>query len=1065
MTAWLIGSAMALRRLVVAAVVAVLGLGVVQLQNAPVDVYPEFDATQVEVQAEALGLSAQEVEQLITVPIEQDLLNGVPWLRSITSRSLPGLSAIDLVFEPGTDLYQARQMVQERMSQAKALPNVGTPPAVIQPTSSTSRVAMVGMRSASVSLIDMSVLARWQIRPRLMSIPGVAQVSIFGQQDRQLQVQVDPQQLRKRKVTLTQLIETTGNALWVSPLSFVEASTPGTGGFVETPNQRLGVQHVSPITSARQLADVAVEGLPGPPVRLGDVTSVVEDHQPLIGDASAGGRPSLMLVVERFPNANTAQVTRDVQAALDAMRPGLKGITLDPSVYRPVRYLDSALHRIGLVALLGAILFALVTGVLGRSWRVALVAVVALATSATAALWVLYLRGDTLTSMTVLGLAAAMALIIDDAVGDVTGLRARLRARRADGGSPVGDLLTETVTARRGPLTYATVVTLLALAPLFLLTGPAGALVRPAVLTFALAVLASLLVALVVTPILALLLLDGRGGERARAPRAPAWAERGLDRLTTRSTGRPLSAAVVLLALALLAVPGIALLHGGDTLPTAQDRSLVVRLQAAPGTGLAEMNRITTVAAAELRGLAGVRTAGTHVGRAIASDRVVDVNTGEIWVTIADDADYTGTLEAIRTTIRGYPGVHSQVSTYEADQLAAAGATTGDELVVRVYGQDFATLRSTAEDVRQEIQTVPGVISPTVQRQVTEPTIEIQVDLAAARRVGLRPGDVRRDASTLISGLTVGSLYEQQAIFDVVLWSGPAARGSVDTLGSLLIDTPSGRKVPLGDVAQVRLAPSPDVITHDAVSRSLDVTATIRDRSAADVSRDVTARLQGMDFPYEYRAEVVGDAVTRADTRQWIWITAAVAAVLGYLLLQAATGSWRGAVVLLVAAPLAAVGGLLAALLAGGVLTGGVLAALFALAALALRQALALIRRAQRLRDRDVAPADAMRQALRESAPPVLAVALATAALVLPAAVVSGAGLELLQPFAVTLLVGLITVLLVVLVVVPGLYPAIAGLHPSAAPPDAEDGGVRVSTAAPPPAPAPGRLQNEEEQR
>jgi multidrug efflux pump subunit AcrB len=573
------------------------------------------------------------------------------------------------------------------------------------------------------------------------------------------------------------------------------------------------------------------------------------------------------------------------------------------------------------------------------------------------------------------------------------------------------------------------------------------------VLTFALAVLASLLVALVVTPVLALLLLGGGRNGRTRSARSPAWTARGLDRLADRSTGRPLSAAVVLLVLALLAVPGIALLGGGDTLPTAQDRSLVVRLQAAPGTGLAEMNRITTVAAAELRGLHGVRTAGTHVGRAIASDRVVDVNSSEIWVTIADGADYTGTLDAIRTTVRSYPGVHSQVSTYAADQLAAAGATTGDELVVRVYGVDFATLRGTAEDVRQKIQTVPGVISPTVQRQVTEPTIEIQVDLAAAQRLGLRPGDVRRDASTLISGLTVGSLYEQQAIFDVVLWSGPAARGSVDTLRSLLIDTPSGTKVRLGDVAQVRLAPSPAVITHDAVSRSLDVTADIRGRSAADVSRDVTARLQAMDFPYEYRAEVVGDAVTRADTRQWIWISAAVAALLGYLLLQAATGSWRGAVVLLVVAPLAAVGGLVGAQLAGGALTGGVLAALFSLAALALRQALALVRRAQGLRDRDVPPAGAMRQALRENARPVLAVALATAALVLPAAVVSGAGLELLQPFAVTLLVGLVTLLLVVLVVVPGLYPAVAGLHPSATPPDAEDAG------------APGRPQNEEEQR
>jgi len=1063
MVAWLIGSALRLRRLVVASVVAVLGLGVVQLQNARVDVYPEFQATQVEVQAEALGLSAQEVEQLITVPIEQDLLNGVPWVTSITSRSIPSLSTIDLVFEPGTDLYQARQMVQERMSQAKALPNVGTPPAVIQPKASTSRIAMVGLSSQSVSLIDMSVLARWQIRPRLMSIPGVAQVSIFGQQDRQLQVQVDPQRLQARNVTLTQLIETAGNALWVSPLSFVEASTPGTGGFVETPNQRLGVQHISPITTADQLADVAVEGVPGPSVRLGDITSVVEDHQPLIGDATDEGKQSLMLVVERFPNANPAQVSRDVQDALDSMKPGLKGITVDPSVYQPLRYLDSALHRIGLAALIGGILLALVIGLLGRSWRVAVVAVLAVATSGMAALWVLYLRGGTLTSMTLIGLAAAMALIVDDAVGDALQVRSGLRKRR-DGAESTAESavarLTEVVTARRGTLMYASLITLVALGPLFLIPGAAGALVRSAVLTFVLALLASLLVALVVTPVLALLLLGNRPAGRKAARTAedspatgtPASGGRGLARLTDRSIGRPLVAGVVLAVLALLALPGILLLKNGSTLPMAQDRSVVVSLEAAPGTALSEMNRVTTAAALELRTLPGVRTAGTHVGRAIASDRTTDVNTSEIWLTIANDVDYTGTLRAVQSTIQNYPGLRSQVRTYEEDQLAAAGATTGDHLVVRVYGQDFATLRSTAEAVRQDIQTVSGVISPTVQPQVTEPTIQIQVDLGAAQRYGLRPGDVRRDASTLISGLTVGSLYEQQAIFDVVLWTGPASRASLDALQSLLIDTPSGTKIRLGDVAQVRLAPDPAVITHDAVSRSLDVTAEIRGRSAAEVAQDVTAQLRRMDFPYEYRAEVVGDAVTRADNLLWIWVGGIGAVVLIYLLLQAATGSWRGAAVLLVAVPFAAVGGLLAAQFTGGVLTGGVLAALFAAVALAFRQALIVVRRAQVLRGRDDAPVEAMRRSVRENALPVLAVAVGTAALFLPAAVIGGAGLELLQPFAITLLVGLITVLAVVLFVVPSLYPAIAGLPPSQVPPD----------AAPPDAvrPAP-QLQND----
>jgi Cu/Ag efflux pump CusA len=1030
----LVRSAVRRRRVVVACLVIVVGFALVQLRNATTDVYPEFGGTTVEVQAEALGLSAQEVEQLITVPIEQDLLNGVPWVDSITSRSMPGLSAIELRFSPGTDLYEARQMVQERMSQAKALPNVGTPPAVIQPTASTSRVAMVALRSSSVSLVDLSVTARWTIRPRLMSIPGVSQVSIWGQQDRQLQVLVDSQQLRASNVTLTQLIDTTGNALWVSPLGFVEASHPGTGGFVETPSQRLDVQHPSPIGTADDLAQVVIEGVSGPPVRLGDVTTVVEDHPPLIGDASDAGAPGLMLVVQRFPDADVAQVTRDVEAALREMEPGMPGVTVDSSLYQPVRYLDSALRRVGLAALIGLLLLALVVGVLDRSWRTALITVVALTASVTAALWVLSLRGAALTSMTLLGLAAVAVLVVDDALGDVARLRPLLRRPRDEGRLPVADV-GDVVRARRGPLTVATLVTLLALGPLALLPGPAGALVRPGLLTFALVLATASVVGLVVTPAVTALLYRGPG-TGARTEGAPGWARRGLDGLAARSTG-PRTATAGLAVLLLLAVPAVASLRSGAVLPSAEDRDLVVRLWAAPGTALPETNRITGTIAAEIADLAGVHSVASHVGRAVASDRVVDVDSSEIWLTVDDDADYRETLAAVRTTVRAYPGLRSEVGTYADERLAAAGATTGEQLVVRVYGQDPATLRAMAEDVRQEIQTVPGVLSPAVQPQVTEPSIEIQVDLPAAQRVGLRPGDVRRDASTLISGLTVGRLYERDAIFDVVLWGGPPSRDSVSALQALLLDTPSGDRVRLGDVAQVRVAATPNVITHDAVSRMLDVTAEVRGRSAAEVSADVTEHLRRMDFPYEYRAEVVGDAVSRGQIRLWVLGAALVAVLLGYLLLQATTGSWRGAAVLLLPAPLAALGGLLAAQITGGVPTGGVLAGLVAVGALALRQALVLVRRAQELRAEDVDVADAVRRALREQAPSVLGVAVAAAALVLPAAVMGGgAGLELLHPFAVTVLGGLVTSVLVVLVVVPGLYPALAGLSPLPMAPD-----------------------------
>ena len=450
MVGWLVSTGLRFGRLVVALAIGILGIGLIQLHGANVDVYPEFEPPAVQVQAEALGLSAQEVEQLITVPLEQDLLNGIPWLEHIRSESMPGLSAIDLEFEPGTDLYQARQMVQERMTQAKALPNVGTPPMMVQPTV-VDESGRDGRHVVDDRVHDqMSVLARWQIRPRLMSIPGVANVSVWGLRDRQLQVQVDPDRLRSNNVTLTELIESTGNALWVSPLSFVEASTPGTGGFVETPNQRFGVQHVQPITTSDQLADVAVEGEHKTPLRIGDVASVREDHQPLIGDASVDGAPSLMLVVERFPDANTADVTREVEAAMAAMAPGLVRHRRRPDVFRPATYLDdrprSAWASPAWSALIAADRRARPHCLL--SWRMALIAAVAVPLSVTAAAYVLHLVARPLTTMTLLGLAAALVVVIDDAVGDVAEIRRRLRSGR--GRSPVASVVKDVVAATTG---------------------------------------------------------------------------------------------------------------------------------------------------------------------------------------------------------------------------------------------------------------------------------------------------------------------------------------------------------------------------------------------------------------------------------------------------------------------------------------------------------------------------------------------------------------------------------------------------------------------------------------
>ena len=319
---WLVGWSLKSRRLVIVATAMMMIGGVWQMKNASVDVLPEFTPPTVEVQTEALGLSAEEVEQLITVPIEQDLLNGVAWLDVIRSKSVPGLSSIELIFEPGTDVIKARQVVQERMTQAHALPQVSKPPQMLQPLSSTSRVMMVKLSSTKLTPVELAVLARWTIRPRLMGAKGVANVAIWGHRERQLQVQVDPARLHDEGVSLEQVIATAGNALWVSPLTFLEASTPGTGGFIDTPNQRLGVQHLSPIKTAEDLAQVPVEESGGT-LRLGDVADVVEDHQPLIGDAIFADGDGLMLVIEKFPGADTTAVTDAIDDAFKALRPGM----------------------------------------------------------------------------------------------------------------------------------------------------------------------------------------------------------------------------------------------------------------------------------------------------------------------------------------------------------------------------------------------------------------------------------------------------------------------------------------------------------------------------------------------------------------------------------------------------------------------------------------------------------------------------------------------------------------------------------------------------------------------
>ena len=427
---WIVASSLRLRFLVLSAAAALVAFGSLQLSKMPVDVFPEFAPPMVEVQTEAIGLSADEVESMITYSLEE-LLSGVPWIESTRSRSVTGLSSVLLIFKRGTDVMKARQMVQERLAVAYTLPNVATPPVILQPTSSTSRFMMVALSSDSIDPTELSLLARWTMKPKLVGVPGVSNVSVWGQRLRQLHVHFDSNRLRDSKVTQDDIMAATGDALWVSPLTFLKASSPGSGGWIDNSNQRLGVEHSMPIETPEDLAKVAVTSphllLAGRSMALGDVTETTFSHSPVIGDAIvSGGKPGLMLVIEKFPGVNTLEVTRNVEQALSELKRGLPGIKVESTVFRLADYVEDSVSNLKRSLIVAAALVVLVIAGFMTNWRSAVVAAVSLPVSLLAAVLALRLTGTTLNTMILTGLVVALGVVIDSAVVDVYRLKQRL---------------------------------------------------------------------------------------------------------------------------------------------------------------------------------------------------------------------------------------------------------------------------------------------------------------------------------------------------------------------------------------------------------------------------------------------------------------------------------------------------------------------------------------------------------------------------------------------------------------------------------------------------------------
>ena len=1029
MLRWIVETSLRLRFLVVLAAAMLIFFGVTQIRNMPVDVYPEFAPPKVEIQVLCLGLSAAEVEELVTVPMEQ-VLNGLPGLDILRSRSIADLSDIVLIFKPGTDLFDARLRVQERVREATVtLPVWATSPFMIQPLSSTSRALKIGLSTKDKStqtLIDTALIAYWTIRPRLMRVPGVANVAIWGDRWGVMQVQVDPERLQEKDVSLLSVMEASADALDVGMLKFRTGFMIGTGGFIDTPNQRLGIRHILPKLTPEELAMIPLEVPRGrEPVVLGDVARVVRDTQPhMNGDAIINDGVGIMMIVEKLPWGNTLEVTRRVEEALAEMQPGLPGIEIDTTIFRPATFIEMSINNLTTAMLIGALLLVLVLVVFLYDWRVALISVVAIPVSLMTALLVLYQLGATINTMILAGFVIALGDIVDDAIIDIENVVRRLRQHRREGsGKSLVSIILDASLEVRGAIVSATMIEVLAVLPVFLLEGLSGAFFKPLALSYGLALGVSMIVALTVTPALALIFLSNAPLAERESP-VVRWLQRGYEAVLSRvvRTPAPAYATIGVLVLTGLVVwPRL----GQELLPDFKERDFLMHWVGRPGTSHPEMNRIVTQASKELRAIPGVRNFGAHIGQGTLADEPYGINFAENWISIDKSADYDKTRAAVQEAVDGYPGLYRDVQTYLRERIKEVLTGTSEAIVVRIYGDDLGVLRQKAEEVKALVAGIDGIINLHTDFQLEIPQIRIQVDLAAASRYGIKPGDVRRTAGAFIASEEAGDIWRDGKNIEVHVWSTPETRNSIESVGNLLLDGRDDQRVRLGDLAKVQMQPTPNVVLRENTSRRIHVEANVRGRDLRSVAREVQERLKQVSFPLGYHAEMLGEFQERQAAERRLLIFSVLSAIGIFLLLQASFGNWRLTTLSFVTLPTSLVGGVLAAYVGGGNISLGSLVGFLTVLGINARNGIMLIdhfQHLERYEGETFGPGLILRGA-RERISPITMTALTTFVALLPLLVAGNIpGNEIEHPMAVVIMGGFLTSMLLNLFVVPSLY-------------------------------------------
>jgi CzcA family heavy metal efflux pump len=1049
---WLISTSLRLRLVVAVLSVVLIVFGIRTIEKAPLDVFPEFAPPQVEIQTEAPGLSTEEVESLISMPLEQ-ALNGIPFLTTIRSKSVLGLSQVRLFFEEGTDLIRARQLVQERLAiEVTKLPAVAKPPVMMAPHSSMSRILMVGVSSKKLSQMELTLLARWTIRPRLMALAGVANVAIWGQRDKQFQVLVDPDQLRALQIPLAQV-----------EAAAMDAAVLNGGGFVDTPNQRLPVRQLTGIRTPTDLANTVVAFKGGVSLRLGDVAKVKEGFPAPIGDAVINDGPGLLLIVEKQPWGNTLEITKAVEKTLETLQPGLQGVEMDPLIFRPATFIERSLDNLSKAMLIGCVLVIIVLVSFLFDWRTAFISLMAIPLSLVAASLTLYYLGATLNTMIIAGLVIALGEVVDDAIIDVENILRRLRLNRQSAEpKPAFQVVLAASLEVRSAVVYASLIVTLVFVPILFLGGLSGAFFRPLALAYILAILASLFVALTVTPALSLMLLPKVAKQRPEAP-LTRWLKSIYRLLLPHVVHRPwLSIGSIT---AMFVASGAAFITlGEEFLPDFKESDFLMHWIEKPGTSLEAMQRVTARASKDLRnikdanGNSVVHHFGSHIGRAEVADEVVGPNFTELWISVDKGADLQRAMHEIERIVQTYPGLQRDVLTYLKEVIKEVLTGAKATIVVRIFGPDLAGLRRKAQEVHDAIADpkhgVEGVADLKIETQTLVPQIQVRLRPEAAARFGLTPGQVRKAVQTMVRGTQVGEVYQDQMSFPVVVWGTPEARKDLSAILRLPIDLPAGAAtatptvpsaasaltgtaggtatqagyVLLRDVADVEIVPAPNEILREGASRRIDVTCNVRGRDLGSVARDIQKLvLEKIPFEHGYHPEFLGEFAARQESQQRLLILAGLSLVGILLLLYVDFKSWKLTLLVFLTIPFALVGGVFSAALTGGVLSLGSLVGFVTVLGIAARNGIMLVSHYRHLETEEgqAFGIDLVLRGSEERLAPILMTALTTGLALVPL-IIGGnlPGNEIEFPMAVVILGGLVTSTLLNLFLLPPIYAA-----------------------------------------